>query len=254
MKKAVFLALLVSALAGVWGKDFSMSAGVGGFIGGHFTRYNLSSNGEINAHPVEVFSQQDIDQLNGGGFVFFDATWVEFNADILFGSYTFAQTMYATSDGEIRTGSKKPDTGKGWETMLGLSLLGKYPFTLNEQFTVFPLLGVNYQIALSQLRQIDGLKIYDRTDGINELKDTNGKPYKLSAWNAFFIVLGGGLDYHFHSPFFLRAELQYSIRLQTPWETDNLKRLRESVNAPDPKLSGLSSGPTLKVAAGWRFY
>ena len=262
MKKAIFWAILVLALAGAWGKDFSMSAGAGGFIGGHFTRYNLSANGKIDAYkdsvltkvPVEVFSKQDIDQFNGGGFVFFDATWVEFNAGVLFGSYTYAQTMYATSDGEVQTGSKIPETGKGWETMLGLSLLGKYPFKLNEQFTIFPLTGIDYQIALQQRRQIDGFKVYDRTDGINEMKDTNDKPYKISAWNALFVVLGGGLDFNFHSPFFLRTELLYSIRLQTPWEVDNLKRLKESVNAPDPKLSGLSSGPTFKVAAGWRLY
>lgn len=263
MKKSICFAILAIALSGTAGGiDFTMSAGAGGFIGGHFTRYALSADGKIDAAVdgvsqkvnVEVVSKQDIDQLNGGGFLFFDATWVEFNLGMLFGSYTYGQTMYATSGGEVQTGSKEPETGKGWETMLSLSLLGKYPFVLNERFTVFPLAGVDYQIALVQLRQVDGFKVHDRTDGIHEMLDTNEKPYTLSAWNALFIVLGGGMDFHFYRPFFLRTELLYSIRLQTPWEIDNLKRLKESVSAPDPQLSGLSSGPTLKIAAGWRFY
>jgi hypothetical protein len=250
-------------LAGaVQATDFSMSVGGGGFAGGHFTRYSLSANGKIDAYdggvrikaPVEVFSGQDIDQFNVGGFVFFDATWVEFNVSILHGSYEYRQTMYAKNNGEVVTGSEDPETGRGWETMLGLSLFGKYPFMLNTRFTVFPLAGLDYQLALLQLRQIDGFSVYDRADGIHEMKDTNDRPYRLSAWNALFVVLGGGMDFNFHESFFLRTELLYSIRLQTPWEVDNLKRLKESVNAPDPKLSGLSSGPTLKAAVGWRFH
>jgi hypothetical protein len=263
MKKRLCVVILVLALGNMaWGTDFSMSAGAGVLVGGHFTRYNLGAEGKIDAMesgqmvtvPVEIFSKQDIDQFNIGGLLFFDATWAEFSLAIQSGSYHYSQIMYAKNNGAVVTGAEDPETGSGWETMLGLSLLGKYPFELNKLFAVFPLAGIDYQIALRELRQPDGLRLYDRTDENREPTDSNNKPYTISAWNSLFVVLGGGFDCNFYAPFYLRTELLYSIRLQTPWEADSLEKLKKTVNAPKPKLNGLSSGPTLKVSVGWRFF
>jgi hypothetical protein len=248
----IFAGLLIGAAHGA---DFSMSAGGGGFAGGHFTRYELTACGKLAGAALDVFSGQEIDQLNLGGCLFFDAAWAEFNISLLSGASRYSETMYAKNNGSIVFGKAGADSGKGWETMLGMSLLGKWPFKLNALFTAFPLLGVDYQIALRELRQPAGMRVYDRArDRVREQPDSDGNPYKLSAWNALFVVLGGGLDFYFYRPFFLRAELLYSIRLQTPWETDSLEKVKKMVNAPNPKLGGLSSGPTLKLAVGWRFF
>ena len=142
--------------------------------------------------------------------------------------------------------------GKGSETMLNLSLLGKYPFPLNERITFFPLLGMECQIALAQTREPEGRKRYDRTDGIRE-SSVKGEPYPLSVWNSLFAVVGAGLDYRIFSSLFLRTELLYGFRLKTFYEVDALEKAKKGVNAPNPKLSGLTSGPSLSIAAGWRF-
>ena len=258
MKKRFCVTALVMILAApVWCNEFAMSLGGGGFIGGHFTRYKLMADGNIDVTPqssanVKITSLQNMNQLDFGGGLFFDATWAEFGVNIVVGMNSYSDATDAKNGGKIVYGDEA--TGTGRETMLGLSLLGKYPFELTQQISIFPLLGIDYRIALQELRQPEGRKLYDRATGIQEQLDSNKERYKLSAWNALFVVMGAGLDYRFHSSWFLRTELLYNIRLMTPWESDGLKKLKEQLSAPDPRLSGLSSGPALKISAGWRFY
>jgi len=192
-----------------------------------------------------------MNQFNFGGFLFFDATWAEFNIGVQSGLHNYRETMVAASPGidDLVTVS----TGEGTEIMLNLGLLGKYPFTLNGNFVLFPLLGLEYQIALKETRQPKGRKSYDRTDSLRGDTDVNGETYKLSAWNSLFIVIGAGMDYKFTSSVFLRTELLYGFRLQTPYEIDALEKAKKGVNAPNPKLGGLTSGSALKIALGYTF-
>jgi len=231
--------------------DFSISAGGGAFIGGLFTRYNLTADGKIEGEPVSVNAGQEMDQFNFGGFLFFDATWAEFTIGIQSGSHNYSETMVAASpsiDDLVNNSS-----GEGTETMLNLALLGKYPFILNGNFVLFPLLGLEYRIALKETRQPKGRRSYDRTDPLRGDTDANGETYKLAAWNSLFVVIGAGMDYKFTSSFFLRTELLYGFRLQTPYEADALEKAKKGVNAPNPKLGGLTGGPALKIAAGYKF-
>ena len=239
---------LTAALAAA---DFSLSAGGGGYIGGLFTRYTLTAPGSIDGDPVNVNATQGMNQFNFGGFLFVDGTWAQFSLGIQHGLNNYHETMIATSP--TIDDLVIPSQGKGAETMLTLALLGKYPFTLNDKFTLFPLLGMEYQIALTQTREPDGRKRYNRTDGIRE-SDVNGEPYALPVWNSWFVVVGAGVDYRVFSSLFVRAQLLYGFRLLTPYETDALEKAKKGVNANDPKLSGLTSGPALSIAAGWRFF
>jgi opacity protein-like surface antigen len=241
---AAFAALLPAA-------DFALSAGGGAYLGGLITRYNMTADGNIEGEPVSVDAGQEMNQFNYGGFLFADATWVEFHFGIQGGINNYEETMVAASPSidDITTNSR----GTGSEVMLGLSLLGKYPFTLNEQFSLFPLLGIEYQITLKETRRPDGHKEYERTDSLRGDTDANGDIYKLSAWNSLFVVIGAGMDYRLVSSLFLRTELLYSFRLQMPYEGDQLEKAKKGVSADDPKLGGLTSGPALKIAAGWRF-
>jgi len=253
MKK--YTALLIinfSLTATLAAADFSLSAGGGGYVGGLFTRYTLTADGNIDGEPVKVNADQEMNQFNFGGFLFVDGTWAVFSLGIQRGINNYNETMITTSP--TIDDLVMPSQGKGSETMLTLALLGKYPFTLNDRFTLFPLLGLEYQIALAQTREPEGgLKRYDRTDGIRE-SNVNGKPYSLPVWNSWFVNIGAGLDYRLFSSLFLRAELLYGFRLQTPYETDALEKVKKGVNASNPKLHGLTSGPTLSIAAGWRFF
>jgi opacity protein-like surface antigen len=245
---AVFAVLPGFALFGV---DFSLSAGGGGFLGGLFTRYTLNARGTVAGMPVEVLSKQALNQFNYGAYLFLDATWAEFSVGIQGGTGTYQEDMSADSsqEGTIFGSDGK---GTGAEVMAGFTLLGKYPFRLNRQFTVFPLAGVAYHLALREYRDPEKFKAYDRTDGIRE-SDSKGNAYRLSAWNSFFIDIGAGLDFRLNSHLFLRTELLYAFRLMTPFEADALEKVKKMTNAPDPKLSGLASGPTLRFALGYTF-
>ena len=253
MKKYITLLTLFFALtAALAAADFSLSAGGGGYMGGLFTRYTLTAPGSIDGEPVNVDADQEMNQFNLGGFLFVDGTWAVFSLGIQHGLNNYNETMIASSP--TIDDLVMPSQGKGSETMLSLALLGKYPFTLNDRFTLFPLLGMEYQIALAQTREPDGgRKRYDRTDGIRE-SSAKGDPYPLSVWNSWFAVIGAGLDYRVFSSLFVRAQLLYGFRLLTPYENDALEKARKGVNASNPKLSGLTSGPALSISAGWRFF
>ena len=232
--------------------DFSLSAGGGAYFGGHFTRYSLSVDCQSSGNAVKATASQHANHFNFGGFLFLDGTWAVFSLGFHGGNSSFREVM--TVDSSVGRYLDTATEGIGREMMFTLALLGKYPFTLNERFTVFPLAGIEYQISMRQRRQPDGRRLYSRTNGVQEV-DANGKPYKMSAWNAFMVNLGGGLDIALTSPLFLRMETLYAIRLQTNYEKDALEKTKIGVNATDrPRLRGLSSGPTLRIAVGWRFF
>jgi hypothetical protein len=135
--------------------------------------------------------------------------------------------------------------------MFVIGLLGKYPFKLYEKFTLFPLAGLEYQIAFLEYRKPSDLYQYDRTDGVIE-SDANNEAYTLSVWNSLFIDIGAGLDYGLVPPLYIRTEILYAFRLQTPYELDALEKVKKMVSAPEPHFGGLTSGPTLKIAVGYR--
>jgi hypothetical protein len=235
----------------VFGADFSLSLGGGGLLGGFFTRYTLAATGTVAGTPVDILSKQEVNQFNYGAYLFFDATWGEFSVSLQGGTGTYKEDMSAESSPE-ETVFGADGKGTGSEIMTGFTLLGKYPFRLSPQLAIFPLAGIEYHVTLMEHRKPEEFKEYDRTDGIREI-DSKGDAYRLSAWNSFFIDIGAGLDFKLNSRLFLRTELLYAFRLMTPFEADALEKVKTMTNAPNPKLSGLASGPTLRFALGYTF-
>ena len=249
MKKFLFfLVFLMAAFSGsLFAADFSISAGGGFLIGGLFTRYNLNADGIKDGNQIKVDAGQDMNQFNYGGLLFLDATYAELSIAVQNGINNWQQIMDIQG-----LQSNTPSTGKGWESMFGFMILGKYPFRMGERFTLFPLLGVEYQIALVQERaQPDGW-VYDRSDGIRE-QDKDGNAYKLSDWNSFFVTIGAGADFALTGKFFIRGEILYSFRLKTDYEKKNIEYMKAMSGDNDPNLSGLTSGPSLRLSAGYRF-
>ena len=235
MKKLLCTIILALAGTALFGIDFSLSAGAGGIVGGLFTRYILSANGSTE----KLEATQEADQLNYGGFVFFDATYGIFCISFQNGHNTYRADL-------IEVGNKTTMSGKGWESMLGFSLLGKYPFRLNDRFTIFPLLGIEYQISLVQLwTDPDDGKVYRRNDDVD---------FFVTDWNSFFINVGGGVDFMLPKNFFLRGELLCGFRLMTPYEKKNLDTMKTLTGDSKPKLGGITVVPTFRISAGYRFY
>jgi hypothetical protein len=247
MKKYILSFFCFAALSmALFGADIPISAGAGGLLGYTFTRYTLKSGDELK-------SLQSMDRINYGALLFFDATYGELAIIIQGGNNSYSESM----ETRVKGGSwntQSDGKGTGTEQSLGITLLGKYPFEINEKVTWFPLLGLEYQIALLETRQPDGNNAYNRTAGEGpEDRDKDGNPYPLSTWNSLWINLGAGLDYTLTGPFYLRSELLFGFRLQTPYETGALEMTKKTFGASDPKLSGLTGGPTLKICAGYRF-
>jgi len=243
--KRIFL-FLVSVLAfgrSLPAADFSLSAGAGGLLGGVFTRYEASSGSGTMT--------QNVNQFNYGGLVFFDAAYAELSVFIQGGMGNYDEKMYLSSVSII---DPVKMNGDGWETVLGFSLLGKYPFTLAPRFKLFPLLGMDFKLALKELRRENGDIIRDRTDGGQKDKDKDGKPYDISVWNSFWVNVGVGADFYIIKNLFLRGELLYSFRLMTDYEADGLEQMKDVLHDDSPSLGGLTSGPSLRFCVGYRLW
>jgi opacity protein-like surface antigen len=231
--------------------DFGLSAGAGLSLGGLFSRYTITAD----EGKTDLKLDQSMDQFDFGGYLFFDATYAELSLDIQGGVNNYEETIKGTGKGTLIT--DMPREGTGSETMLGFTLLGKYPFQLRENLSLYPLAGIEYQIALVEKRTPKGGSEVDRTEGETEFDDT--KDYSLSQWNSFFIDIGAGVDLVFRSPWYLRTEFLYSFRLPTPYETAAIDYLKDrfDISQPtlwgNPKMSGLTHGPELRIAVGYRF-
>jgi len=236
MKAKFFFVTAFFTATAVFGAEITLSAGAGGILGGSFTRYTLAANGSA----VSVSAGQNVDQIDYGFLGFFDATYGTFTAYLQAGANRFDEPVNPA----IMSRS-----GQGWETVIGFSLLGKYPFSLNDRLTVFPLLGMDYQMSLLQRRTDAYGKVYDRAG-----RPENGINFDLMDFNSFHVRLGGGAEYRLMKGIFIRGDLLYGIRLMTGYESRNLDYMREMTGDSNPKLGGLSSGPSVRLAAGYRFH
>jgi hypothetical protein len=245
-KKTVFFLVFFGVFGGLYALDISLSAGGGTLLGYTFSRYTLEGSDSRGGESVK--SVQSMDRFDFGGFIFLDASYAEAAVSLQSGSGGYRETMDYDSE------SLTDDRGTGYETMLGISLVGKYPFTLNEKWLLFPVVGVEYLIALVERRQPEGDKVYDRPGGLLESDlDKDGKPYPLSAWNSLLVKIGVGADYTLTRFLFLRGEFLYGFRLQTGYETGALEMVKDMFSIPSPKFYGLTSGPSLRIAVGYRF-
>ena len=243
MKKQFFLILILFSAGAVFASGFSLSTGAGGLFGYTFTRYTLEGS--------SISSTQNMDRIDYAAFVFIDAKYVEFSVMFKGGYSTWEENLiYDQNDPEGSSGGR----GTGTETSVGFSLIGKYPFTVNESLIWFPMLGVEYHIALMQRRQPQGGFIYDRTSGmLAEDQDKDGDSYPLSAWNSFWINLGAGADYSISSRFFIRSELLFGFRLPTAYENGALEVIKK-MGANNPRLAGLTGSPMLKIGVGYNIF
>jgi opacity protein-like surface antigen len=253
LKQALALAVMAAAAAPAPALPFSLSAGGGALLGYTFTRYTLE--GETSGGGA-VRSYQSMDRFDYGGFLFFDAAYGELAVMVQGGSSGYQEIMDKKSAGAswVRQ-NPGMERGAGTEASLGFSLLGKYPFQLTERITLFPLLGLEYHIALLEWRTPDGGAASDRTSGVlPEDRDKNDQPYPLHAWNSLWIDLGAGVDYQFTEKLYLRGEVLFGFRLPTAYENGAAEMIKSRYNAPNPSLGGLTGSPAFKIALGCRFF
>jgi len=208
MRKRMLLFLVVVAVVttGAFAApDFRLSAGLGGYLSADLDGAGVAEGDET------VFSDT---YVGFGGFVFFDATYAELSLGFLGGpvEYYFYRT---TVSGPSFMG-------------FDISLLGKYPFSIGQKITLFPLLGIKYRMVLS-LEDEDGNK--------------DDSPGDLS---SLFFNLGVGLDFSLTDHLFLRGEVLAGLGLPSKSDKDLADLLPDLDTYP-----GL--GLDIKLAIGYRF-
>jgi hypothetical protein len=213
MAKKNLAVLIIAALtaSGVFAQGIGLSAGIGGYFGSDF------------GGGVEVGgSKTETPYFGGGGFAFFDAKYAELSFGVLGGALT------AKTENEDLSYSL---------VNLDIALLGKFPIAVGNSLTVFPLLGIDYQVTVS-LKDEDG----------NEYEGFGGVDGVPGDFSALWFKFGGGLDYAITSKLYLRFEALYGVRIPNKVETD----VKDKFDAYDADIL-LGHGLTAKLAVGYKF-
>jgi len=216
MKKSIsVLVLLVLVTVGSAFAQISLSAG-GGVLFDH------SRNNGFKVKEDGVNGSAGFNETNFGGFIFFDATYVEFDVAFAYGSWK----SYAKNDFKDAEGEFVADLSV---LQLNFALLGKYPIEVGG-FTIFPLLGFNYNRVLSA--KADG-------EDISEF-------VKLGDLAQIGLLGGIGADFNINNSLYVRAEGLFQIRFACKYQKD-MKKLM------DAGKTTLGLGPVIKVAVGYKF-
>ncbi|GHV84313.1 hypothetical protein AGMMS50212_16530 [Spirochaetia bacterium] len=229
MKKTIAILVFLKVVCStVFGQDFSISVGAGGI-------FNAALGGGINGESTNMGIKQTYsvfdEQIAGGGFIFFDATYAEINVSYILGSATSKVTSEASGIGVTIE-------DKGTFSSINFGLLGKYPFEISDSFYLFPLLGIEYQLFLSRKNKDE--KEYKNLDDEESPKD----------FSALWFKLGIGADINITDQLYIRPEILYGIRLKNKYEDDGKEYL--SSRYPNTEI-GLGHGPTVKIGIGYRF-
>jgi opacity protein-like surface antigen len=215
-KGLVVLVLAVLVAGGAFAQaGFKLSAGAGGYFtsdfgGGYETSTRFST------------STSEFPYAGGGGFLFLDATFAELSFGFWGGSGK-SETTGGIFNGKVNISY----------TGLDIGLLGKYPFTISNQLSLFPLFGITFRVILSG--KSGNVKLDDPED-----------------FSALWFRLGGGLDYSFTNSIYLRAGILYGLRLPNKAENDAVERAENSIISTDANTL-LGHGLEIKVAVGFRF-
>ena len=217
-KKKFLVGMLVGLLAfGMTGTaafaqpQFQLSAGGGAIV-------DLAWFGLVDGSQTDGFEGLGWETLPGfGGFVFFDATYLEASIGFSGGKLNYFETPWKSRTEEV----------SGSFTALNFSLLGKYPFEFGK-FSIFPMLGIDYQLFLSA-------KLEDE-----EYDD----PSEL---NILWFKVGVGGDFALTEKLYLRGTLLFKF---SPIANKFAKNVVASLDSAKPSLS---VGGTFKLAVGYKF-
>jgi hypothetical protein len=232
MKKVLVILTLIGCVgASLYAQEGFFSVGGGAFFGSDFGG-GFKSSGMLYGQPDDVTVTTPY--IGGGAFLFFDATIAELSTGILFGGGKSTQTKKSPS-----VYSSEMDSSY---TNLYIGVLVKYPFAINDRISLFPLLGVDYQITLSA-EDIDKKNDGSGSGGMDWGTESKG-------FSALWFRGGGGADFAITDTLFLRGEILYGIRLANKNEND-VNDWNDSIGLDSEILLG--HGLTVKFALGYKF-
>jgi len=233
--------------------DISLSAGGGGIFNTHwhgdtlrgrYRDYSASGIGgptEQTWHAMRqgLFDTREI--VAGGGFyAFLDATLATLGVGVVFngvGRYLDVPDLSDTVSPYL-TGEQLLGFGV---THLSLSLMLRYPFEPHELWAIFPMLGIDGQIAMGRFGG----------DMRPHLQQVANRGYRVPTlgefWNSLWIRFGAGADFTLNPNLFLRGELLYGFKLNSAHES-------RTAGYWEPGLRGVSNGLHLRIGVGYTFW
>ncbi|MDR2509934.1 MAG: hypothetical protein LBC77_04740 [Spirochaetaceae bacterium] len=212
-------------------KSNTISFGAGDAAAMSLATYRLSSN------LAEAFGAEDaMDRLQTdfGVYIFFDMIYAEISAGLL--------------SGGIDNTNKDVKKADGYQSLSSITMrfnvLAKYPVRINPLTTVFPALGLGYELFLSTLQ--DAKEGLFRTSGNYSYTDPLvGTETALAALSVLWFKAGAGFDVTLGGRWYFRGGVLYGVRLNSKMET----YLIESIDGIE---SIFGQGLEIKAALGYR--
>jgi opacity protein-like surface antigen len=231
MKKRIIIGLLIAVCvtAAAFAEEtensvFRASIGAGGMLNANFSTWFVDKDvpGDLNRYNSSI--------LGTTPYVFVDLKYIELNVGLGIGragDFDSANPLASNPNFPART----------------LSLRGgaylKLPFTISNMFTLYPLLGADYELFLTALKDDDRDAKFPVSAGTQDASP-------MEALSTVSFKLGIGLDTFFTDHLFLRTELLYGLRLP-----NKLEQYQDDVYTNvDSKLF---HGGDFKIAIGYRF-
>ena len=235
MAKRFFLALLVVTMAaGGAFAQISLSAGLGGTFTADFYNLNWTKDGKDMLDAFDVPKDiYDTNNVGGGFFAYFDATYVMVSLGM-----NFFDVSPANKDSK-----KEKDDWKIKDSLteFDIGLYGKYPFDLGG-ITLFPMLGVDFKIVLAQDTTVDGEKFKYTNDEGEEVSP-------VGDLSSVWFKAGVGLDIPLGEKLYLRPMFLYGLGLNNKSQNDMEKSLNEGTKLG----SYINHGLDVKLALGFKF-
>ena len=220
MKKAVFVLVLLAVAAVAFGQRFAAGGGTvfdANFLNGVY--FKPAQAGEFGR---EYFAGQQV--MAPGGFLFFDARYAAVEVSVSHGWITAVTNATATGDLE--------GVAQGGALSVGISALGKLPFSTGSTVTLFPMLGIHYNRVVL---------------GTGDLADAHFT--EIADFSQVGLLGGLGGDFTLSGPVFVRAEALFHFRFPSRYFRDYRRVLAEE----GPARTTFGMGPRLKVGVGYRF-
>ena len=226
-KKIFFAAFLLVLAAAVWAADFGIRVGGGLLHGLNFSSSETDPAILVADPTAKMDLAYKTKTFDVGAFLFADATYAEVSV-----AY-FAELGNVTGITSTITGATIPGMNGKFSMpdedyashIFTVYILGKYPFVLDEKFTVFPILGVGFKFPIAGNENSD--KEHDVTWGVV------GKA-------------GAGLDFSLTQALFLRCEALFAYQFASDKEAtiDGTEYQFKSV--------GYNLGPQVKIGVGYK--
>jgi outer membrane protein W len=231
MKKYIsILAFITITAAGAFAQ-VSLSAGGGLFLDMSYGNgIKGSAKGSYNGYNISSSWTESMRNISLSGHAFFDAAYVEAGVNFAIGALT---DVY-------KDDNDKKIEKSGTVQQFGFTFLGKYPLDLGT-VTLFPLLGINYNIVLGG--KYDGYKYGNKLRNFSDL-------------NQFGILAGAGIDYDINTKLYIRCNIMLQIRLASKYSKDSMNLVKENgfqgFDNRDVKTT-LGLGPVIRLGLGYRF-